>query len=258
LNFIRPPKKEPDKLAKANEIIELYRLGAIKNIRTAKNIIMKLSSGRKSLNEKATKETGTIKNKMEERRQEELRSKAKEILKKKFKHKLIFKITKRTSAFKNYLCDIEVRPTFIGSEKLTDIKDFLAKAYLTAIKELPINKTYKFHSDVVLSVQGTAGPDMFHVKSKLFTKQPFKSGETKNQYAWLLTTSKNVEDAIQSGEQVFLEESKVIFHFAELPSGSGKLKESKTLLEHYSKKCVIQVKNKDNNCFLVCPHKFNM
>ena len=101
LNFIRPPKKEPDKLAKANEIIELYRLGAIKNIRTAKNIIMKLSSGRKSLNEKAATETGTIKNKMEERKQEELRNKAKEILKNKFKHKLIFKITKRTSAFKN-------------------------------------------------------------------------------------------------------------------------------------------------------------
>ena len=97
---------------------------------------MKLSSGRKSLNEKAATETGTIKNKMEERRQEELRSKAKEILKNKFKHKLILKITKRTSAFKNYLCDIEVRPTFIGSEKLTDIKDFLAKSIFNSNKRI--------------------------------------------------------------------------------------------------------------------------
>ena len=253
---------------KVSKIIKLYTERKIKNIKTAKNILDKLTATHKNTIKSGIKSYDKLVEQEEEKIQKDKREKAgqkiqqflaekihkirqeREERKKKtatlkiqnlLRKTILFDIVKTESAMNNNVIDVTVKPQRVGSIVASDIKTVLYKAYARVIKQLPPRTKFEFYSEV-----------NFDLSNGEKLKAPLIS----NSYAyndtgrWGEAVEKQIMKVIQSDETVKLKSLEITFHFILHPSGGrGDATQSREKESILNKKSVVKIVNDDNNCF---------
>ena len=235
----------------ASQVLTYFKERKILHFKTAESLINDLRNGHKKSAEKVERKlatyqdkisaTGTLKRQLEASHIQRTGKAAKKIMNSirmtNFDHKLVLKVIKHETAFKNNAQDITIVPSYVGSLAATNIKLVLAKAFMLARKLVTNMKNYKFHSKIQMK------------STKDF--QLYKTSTNYNKddmHKWLDEFTKVIFELFQSDDRVFMKDITMSFHFVNIPSGSG-WAVSRNLNEHHKKRSVITIVNQDDNCF---------
>jgi hypothetical protein len=240
---------------KISHIIELYKERKIPNITTVQNLILSLRSPNQGMVNKALRQYASLAEKYQDAEplpEKHLRlrkaktevkvaqNKASSKITKMLRTSLTIKITKKETALGDNVVDYTVQFGYIGTVIKYDMTAIMYRAFNLVKKALESKRKFKFYSNIRL----------WSNKSNYWKDNVFSGDFNSNDInLWLHHFAQQIQNVVQSDDQISLKQSVLKFHFVFQPEGAGVGTDDRSKDSIMNKKGVNTIINDDKNCF---------
>ena len=227
-------KSNPD----LREVVELYERGAIKLVKTTREILEKQQAMAKDPSKQSDYLAKALK-KPRERTQNPARRAAAAKIQKMVRNTVAFKVVDKQKALKDNVIAVTLRPANIGGRFTGDVRSLFAKAFLQARRSLPKGATFRVRASAYYDGVNAEGDLVRHA-----INTGNHSSKNLNEFLEDFAARVRSQYELQVNKSFHID-----FSFVLVPQGAGgdgtTSRDEASIL---NKRSVVQIKNDDKNC----------